>query len=64
MTYVNPASVIAVAVLFPVLAALLLGLRYYFRATKKQELGLDDLSGGFATVGSNVLLLVIVARAR
>ena len=42
MTYVNPGSVTAIGVLFPILGAVAVGLRFRIRRIRKTELGVDD----------------------
>ena len=42
MTYVNPKSVIAIGVLFPVLGAVAVALRFAVRLRRKNGLGIDD----------------------
>ena len=42
MTYVNPRSVTACGVLFPILGAIAVALRFATRRRRKVEIGLDD----------------------
>ena len=42
MTYVNPKSVIACGILFPILGAITVALRFRIRHTRKLVLGGDD----------------------
>ena len=42
MTYVNPRSVIACGVLFPILGAIAVALRFKMRHARKTDLGADD----------------------
>ena len=51
MSYVSGASVISIAVIFPITGFLAFCLRYYHRINKKQHLGSDDVSSAIAWVG-------------
>ena len=42
MTYVNPGSVTACGVVFPILGAVAVALRFRMRHTRKIDLGADD----------------------
>lgn len=42
MTYVNPGSVIACGVVFPILGAIAVALRFKIRHSRKLTLGADD----------------------
>lgn len=52
MTYVSGGSIIAISVLFPLMGLLALGLRYYFRISKQQDIGPDDCLSAAAWVSS------------
>lgn len=50
MSYVNGASNIAIAILFPTVGAITLSLRYYARFKIGQGLGVDDICSTIALV--------------
>jgi hypothetical protein len=63
MGYVNPHSIIAIGILFPILGALAVGTRFYLRRSKKLHFGLDDWLCIPALVSTNFSLLSVFTYA-
>ena len=59
MTYVNPGSVIACGILFPILGAIAVALRFRIRHLRKLALGADDWLCLPALVGDAVVNVAV-----